>query len=130
MCRLPMLEYDDREETLHSKCDSTLITPGACVVCCELTHSHTIHRLPHRLPVCLPTSKDPVPHLGPEWIGFRHTDTEVFYNENSSWHKVCDGTGEDPSCSLNQSLAVCLLHSLDHVSYLNRPTGGQTCNDV
>lgn len=48
--------------------------------------------------------QDIVPHLPPEWTGYHHWATEVFYNQslydpaNPSW-QVCDGSGEDNSCS-------------------------------
>lgn len=43
---------------------------------------------------------DPVPHLPFEFMGFKHIATEVYYkNEVTDGHVVCDGSGEDQSCS-------------------------------
>lgn len=69
--------------------------------------------------------RDPVPHLGWRWMGFEHTSTEVWYDEQSTQHTVCDGSGEDPNCSLSKPLS--LLHGSDHTSYLARPTGAAAC---
>ena len=45
--------------------------------------------------------RDIVPHLPPETLfGFRHTAREVFYDDDSHAGHVCDGTGEDSSCSM------------------------------
>ena len=32
-------------------------------------------------------------------FGFHHFGTEVFYTEDFNSYKVCDGSGEDSSCS-------------------------------
>lgn len=44
-------------------------------------------------------NRDIVPHLPLEAMGFKHTSTEVFYNENFSTLRICDGSGEDKTCS-------------------------------
>lgn len=44
-------------------------------------------------------NKDPVPRLPPKSLGFWHTGLEVFYDEPATSYKVCDGSGEDPTCS-------------------------------
>ena len=60
--------------------------------------------------------RDPVPHLAPLGLfDYRHTSTEVFYNEANTHYKVCDGSGEDPRCS-DQILDVLLT---DHWHYAN-----------
>jgi hypothetical protein len=62
--------------------------------------------------------RDPVPHLPLHSQGFTHTSTEVFYNQPSTMHKMCDGSGEDKLCS-NQFL---IDYSVaDHLSYLAQP---------
>ena len=57
---------------------------------------------------------------------YRHTSREVWFSEDSKDHSVCDGSGEDPSCSANvPSLAHALL---DHQVYMGvaftNPCGG------
>jgi hypothetical protein len=72
--------------------------------------------------------RDPVPRLPPAvpWLlGFQHTSTEVWYNELSTNYSVCDGSGEDPNCSI--SLPLDPFAAKDHTSYLHRPTGGSSC---
>lgn len=59
--------------------------------------------------------RDPVPHLPLEAMGFSHISTEVFYNEPSTSYKVCNGSGEDNSCS-DQFLAD--VNLIDHLDYL------------
>ena len=60
--------------------------------------------------------RDPVPHLAPlGLLDYRHTSTEVFYNEANTHYQVCDGSGEDPKCS-DQILDVLLT---DHWHYAN-----------
>jgi hypothetical protein len=59
--------------------------------------------------------RDIVPHLPFESFGFHHTSTEVFYNEENSVWKICDGTGEDDACADQFD-----LYSVeDHRHYLN-----------
>lgn len=44
--------------------------------------------------------RDIVPHLPYEWMGFKHTPHEIWYDsEDSSSYVECDGTGEDNNCS-------------------------------
>ena len=38
-------------------------------------------------------------HLPPKWVGYKHFGTEVFYNEDFTSYKVCDGSGEDETCA-------------------------------
>jgi len=42
--------------------------------------------------------RDIVVHLPPESFAFRHVPNEVFFKKDSDY-KVCDGSGEDKSCS-------------------------------
>lgn len=63
--------------------------------------------------------KDPVPHLPMKALGFHHVSTEVWYDhEDSSSYRVCDGSGEDGSCS-NSVASTSLLHIADHHTYIN-----------
>jgi len=71
--------------------------------------------------------RDPVAQAPFRWMGYEHTSSEVWYNEKSTSHTVCDGTGEDHKCS--GSLGFDLLAMADHISYLGRPTGGASCFD-
>jgi len=64
--------------------------------------------------------KDPVPHLPPMMFNFHHISTEVFYNDESTSYKLCDGSGEDPTFS-NDVAWDSLLYSSDHCEYLNIP---------
>jgi hypothetical protein len=38
---------------------------------------------------------DLVPHVPMDIIGYHHTAQEVWFNEDSTSFKICDGTGED-----------------------------------
>jgi len=68
---------------------------------------------------------DIVPHLPPELLNFHHVPTEVWYNsEDSSTYQVCDGSGEDDSCSDSVALPDSIS---DHLKYLNFPIGSSTC---
>lgn len=66
---------------------------------------------------------DIVPHLPPELVGFHHTSQEVWYTEDSSSFKVCDGSGEDSSCSDSLDFPTSVS---DHLHYLNVPIS-QSC---
>jgi len=60
---------------------------------------------------------DIVPHLPPKALGFWHIATEVWYT-TSSTYKICNPSGEDPSCS--DSLLI-PLSIPDHLDYLGVP---------
>eukprot|EP00045_Choanoeca_perplexa_P003183 m.29001 g.29001 ORF g.29001 m.29001 type:complete len:303 (+) comp11911_c0_seq1:399-1307(+) len=71
--------------------------------------------------------KDIVPHLPPLSFGFDHVATEVYYQEEfkgPSSLRVCDGSGEDYSCS-NQFLAPTSVS--DHLNYLGKPLSSDAC---
>jgi len=73
---------------------------------------------------------DVVPHMPFEKsMAFAHVPTEVYYDELNHFVKVCDSSGEDPSCS-----ALCApLHCTsvpDHLFYLNRTLGTDGCDDA
>ena len=68
---------------------------------------------------------DPVPHLPPRWIAgdYTHVATEVWYNSTRDRlaYKVCDGTGEDPTCSDREKVVGDIVdHAKDHMQYLGR----------
>ena len=44
-------------------------------------------------------SHDLAPHLPPTNFEYLHPASEVFYTDNFNKYKVCDSSGEDPSCS-------------------------------
>ena len=67
---------------------------------------------------------DIVPHLPSEFMGFHHIPREVWYTENSTSYRVCDGSGEDPNCSDSLLFPVSVS---DHLHYLNIPISG-LCN--
>lgn len=71
--------------------------------------------------------RDPVVHLGFEWLGFKHSAREVFY-KSQEWDegnaKVCDGSGEDPD-GANQYSVAYSVH--DHLHYFGQTTGCEAC---
>ena len=69
--------------------------------------------------------RDVVPHLPLLAMDFYHIATEVWYSEPFVLIKVCDGSGEDPTCS--DSLQIDLSVS-DHLNYFNHSMGG--CSTV
>eukprot|EP01083_Nonionella_stella_P225229 800973_1 len=63
--------------------------------------------------------KDPVPQLPEAWMqnGFRHIYHEVYYEKDpNGTYKVCDGSGEDPTC--RDKYGLDLIHVTDHLDYL------------
>jgi len=68
---------------------------------------------------------DPVPHLPPEMLGFRHTPIEVFYKGSvKDGYQVCDGSGEDKSCS---DKAFFDMKISDHLSYMDGNLDHSSC---
>jgi len=57
---------------------------------------------------------DIVPHLPTKLLGFWHIATEVFYNTTSTY-KICNGSGEDPTCSDQYAFDLSIP---DHLDYL------------
>jgi len=58
---------------------------------------------------------DVVPHLPPEFLGFQHSATEVWFDEAFSTWSVCSGDdGEDKACADSLLLPVSVT---DHLSY-------------
>ena len=71
--------------------------------------------------------RDCVPHLPLDdmfWLGYAHLPTEVYYDEDSTVATVCDGSGEDASCSDNCTLCTSVA---DHLYYLNVSLGAFAC---
>eukprot|EP00823_Brevimastigomonas_motovehiculus_P007207 TRINITY_DN6205_c0_g1_i1.p1 TRINITY_DN6205_c0_g1~~TRINITY_DN6205_c0_g1_i1.p1 ORF type:complete len:327 (+),score=39.64 TRINITY_DN6205_c0_g1_i1:39-983(+) len=59
---------------------------------------------------------DPVPHLPPSLLQFKHSPQEIWYDLASKTYKTCSASqGEDPSCS--NSLLI-PLELTDHFTYL------------
>jgi hypothetical protein len=48
-------------------------------------------------------------------MGFQHVATEVWYQENNVDYQVCNGSGEDPSCSDSLLAPISIP---DHLNYL------------
>lgn len=94
------------------------------------TYAATFHdRFARFIPVFRIThSMDPVPHLPPEWLGYRHVVQEVFYDSSGNY-KVCSGE-EDPTCAGQYSLVETLLHSQDHCASPLVPNGNICRCDV
>ena len=68
--------------------------------------------------------RDPVPHLPPRWIGFMHVATEIFFRFDNHSHVVCDGSGEDKTCSNQFWMDVSVY---DHLHYYGEETGIVAC---
>jgi len=63
---------------------------------------------------------DIVPHLPLQSMNFYHTAEEIFYAKNPPNYKVCDGSGEDNSCSDQYAVDLSIN---DHLTYM----GGTCC---
>lgn len=74
---------------------------------------------------------DAVPHMPPQYFGFYHTPTEVFFpsqNGSNLTYTVCDDSGEDPFCSNRcyHSWTGCSSVA-DHMIYAGIPIGTDSC---
>ena len=75
-------------------------------------------------------ARDPIIHLPAQNpfarnTSFWHTAREVFFEEEAGLgNVVCDGSGEDPSCSFSE---VPLPTTRDHLHYLDRHLGSYGC---
>jgi len=70
---------------------------------------------------------DVVPHAPPEALGFYHSVREVYFADTSSSnYVVCDGSGEDSSCSNSCSPFSCTSVD-DHLLYMGVTMGGNNC---
>jgi len=73
---------------------------------------------------------DLVPHVPPEHMGFYHSMTEVFFPDEdytSLSHVVCDGSGEDASCSDKCAHELACTSVDDHLHYMGFVLGGDQC---
>lgn len=61
--------------------------------------------------------KDIVPHLPLEDFGFHHIATEIWEKTNTTF-VICDGSGEDPTCSDSVDIALSVY---DHLHYMDVP---------
>jgi Lipase (class 3) len=59
---------------------------------------------------------DVVPHYPPEFLGYHHTAHELWFSNNSTAFRDCDGSGEDEHCS--DSVPVDQYSISDHLEYL------------
>lgn len=75
-------------------------------------------------------SKDPVPHLPFEIMGFKHLSREVYYDaDTTDGFIICDGSGEDRICAnqwfnVPDLVAACVLAEqvgghCDHMTYMS-----------
>ncbi|KAG9392088.1 Lipase (class 3) [Carpediemonas membranifera] len=75
--------------------------------------------------------QDLVPMVPPHMLGiYHHAANEVWYNEDMSDYRICDGSGEDPTCSLSQPTWVGHVdYSIDcHLHYLGIFTSECVCS--
>ena len=71
--------------------------------------------------------RDPIPHLPPQVpaTSFWHVATEVYFGSKDGYdYTVCDGTGEDQSCSAG---FMPLPSTRDHLHMLGRHLGSYGC---
>jgi hypothetical protein len=67
-------------------------------------------------------NQDIVPHVPPQYAGFMHAPTEVWYDEPMAQFTVCNRTyGEDPKCSDGLWLKDSIV---DHTFYYDLRVGG------
>ena len=68
---------------------------------------------------------DIVPHLPEEVFGYRHTNSEVWFSDDSDNYILC-ANGEDPNCSNSCAPAKCTSVS-DHLYYMMTNIGSVYC---
>merc|ERR1712187_63403 len=64
---------------------------------------------------------DPVPRMAPKGLpfGYAHVPQEIYYySKDESAYRMCDASGEDPSCGNSVHLWACLNDQ--HATYLNK----------
>lgn len=66
--------------------------------------------------------KDPVPHVPFNNWGFHHFPYEVFYEDDYTKYKVCDTTGEDPTCGNKYAVDA---NVVDHARYMGWDFGAE-----
>jgi hypothetical protein len=73
---------------------------------------------------------DIVPHAPPEAFGFYHGATEVFFPSatyTDLTHAVCDGSGEDSSCSNKCASSLSCTSVDNHLNVMGVTMGGDQC---
>jgi len=78
-----------------------------------MEHVSKLHRITH--------AQDIVPHVPFQIMGFYHVTTEIFFTDGLNG-RLCDGTGEDASCSNNCPIIGCISVP-DHLKYLDIAIG-------
>ncbi|EGG21952.1 hypothetical protein DFA_01838 [Cavenderia fasciculata] len=60
---------------------------------------------------------DVVPHLPSKWMNFYHLPVEVWFNNSADplEYKMCNGSGEDPTCSDSLLVALNIPNHLDYL---------------
>ncbi len=71
-------------------------------------------------------NNDIVPHLPEEIFGYRHTDSEVWFPDDSDKYILCEN-GEDPKCSNSCAPTKCTSIS-DHLYYMMTNIGLNRCS--
>lgn len=66
--------------------------------------------------------RDIVPHLPPQDVGYHHVAHEVWFPTNYTYYRVCNDSGEDPTCA--DSIPPIDYHPTDHLTYLGYGPGG------
>lgn len=69
---------------------------------------------------------DIVPHVPEEVLGYRHTDSEIWFYDDTDNYKVCAEGGEDPNCS-NSCAPIKCTSIRDHLYYMTTNIGGPFC---
>jgi hypothetical protein len=69
-------------------------------------------------------NRDIVPHVPLLTQNFVHPSNEIFFDENMENYKICNDSGEDPSCS-NSFYPNFSIE--DHISYWQKPTTSEIC---
>lgn len=75
-------------------------------------------------------ANDIVPHAPPEAFGFYHAATEVFFPSSTYTdltHTICDGSGEDPTCSNKCSGRLGCTSEADHLNLMGFTVGSDQC---
>ena len=81
-----------------------------------------------RYPFRVTHYRDPIIHLPPYGLSglhFHHVAREVFFSkQEGDSHKICDGSGEDHTCSLGWTP---IPSSRDHLNYMGMELGSENC---
>jgi hypothetical protein len=73
-------------------------------------------------------AKDVVPHAVPNNLGFHHAATEVFFPGSDTEYQVCDGSGEDSSCSDQCIKSLSCTSVADHLDYFGIALSSDGCD--